>query len=65
VGPTTGLYVMEKRNISCSCRESNPGCPVRSLSLYRLSYPGSRGGDGGGGGGGGGVVILFSSILVY
>jgi hypothetical protein len=31
VGPRTGLNVMEKRNIR-PCRESNPGCPARSLS---------------------------------
>jgi hypothetical protein len=34
----SGRYGEEK---SCLCQESNPGSPARSLSLYRLSYPGS------------------------
>jgi hypothetical protein len=32
-----GLYPVEKRKISCPCRESNPGRPSRSPSLYWLS----------------------------
>jgi hypothetical protein len=43
VGPTAGLDAVELRKISCLCRESNPGRPARSPSLYRLSYPGSQG----------------------
>jgi hypothetical protein len=35
VGPIAGLDAM-KRKICFSCRESNPGHPARSLSLYRL-----------------------------
>jgi hypothetical protein len=37
VGPRAGLDVMEKRKI-LPCRDANPGSPVRSLSLYQLSY---------------------------
>jgi hypothetical protein len=33
-----GLDAMEKRKISCPCRESNPSRPARNPSLYRLSY---------------------------
>jgi hypothetical protein len=40
VGPTTGLDAEEERKIS-PCRESKPGPPVRSQSLYRLNYPDS------------------------
>jgi hypothetical protein len=39
MGPRAGLYVVEKRKISCTRRESNPSRPARSQSLYRLSYP--------------------------
>jgi hypothetical protein len=28
--------------MSCLCHESNPGHPACTLSLYQLSYPGSR-----------------------
>jgi hypothetical protein len=38
VGPRFGLAAAEKRRIFHS-RDSNPGRPVRSSSLYRLSYP--------------------------
>jgi hypothetical protein len=38
VGPRTGLDVVEKRKVALLCRESNPGRPARSLSLYRLSH---------------------------
>jgi hypothetical protein len=38
VGPRVGLDDVEKRKI-VHCRESNPGRPARSPSLYRLSYP--------------------------
>jgi hypothetical protein len=41
VGPRAGLDAPEKRKISCPCRESKPSSEPRSLSLYRLSYPGS------------------------
>jgi hypothetical protein len=37
--PKTSLGSVEKRNISCLCRESNPGRPARSPSLYSQSYP--------------------------
>jgi hypothetical protein len=40
VGPRAGLDAVEQRNISCFCRESNPGRPARSPSLYRLNYGG-------------------------
>jgi hypothetical protein len=40
VGPQSPLYTVIRR-ISCPCRESNPGSPAHSPSLYRLSYPGS------------------------
>jgi hypothetical protein len=36
VRPRTGLDSEEKRKKSCLCRESNPGGPARSLSVYRL-----------------------------
>jgi hypothetical protein len=41
VGPKAGLDAVEKRKISCPCRESDPGRPAVSPSLYRLSYSGS------------------------
>jgi hypothetical protein len=37
-----GLDAVEKRKISCHCLESNPGRPARSLSLFQLSYLGSK-----------------------
>jgi hypothetical protein len=40
LGPRAGLDAVEKRKI-LHCRESNPGCPTDSPSLYRLSYPDS------------------------
>jgi hypothetical protein len=39
VDPRAGLVAVEERKITCPCRESNPDRPVRSRSLYRLSYP--------------------------
>jgi hypothetical protein len=41
VGPRAGLDAETRRKILCPCRGSNPGRPVRSQSLYWLSYPGS------------------------
>jgi hypothetical protein len=38
----SGLDAVEKRKISWPCRESNPSLPVRSLSLYQLSYSGFK-----------------------
>jgi hypothetical protein len=35
------MGTVQYRKISCPCRESIPGFPVRSSSLYRLSCPGS------------------------
>jgi hypothetical protein len=43
VGPRAGLDAEARRKILCFCRGSNPGRPVRSQSLYWLSYPGSFG----------------------
>jgi hypothetical protein len=40
VGPRAGLGAVEERNI-LPYRQSNPGRPARSPSLYRLNYPGS------------------------
>jgi hypothetical protein len=40
VGRRVALDDVEKRQISFPCWESNCGRPVRSSSLYRLSYPG-------------------------
>jgi hypothetical protein len=40
VGHKAGLDAVE-RKISCPCREWNPGRPIRSPSLYRLSQPSS------------------------
>jgi hypothetical protein len=37
MGPRTGLDAVNKRQI-LYIRESNPGCPARSPSLYRPSY---------------------------
>jgi hypothetical protein len=34
VGPRAGLDAVEKRRISCPCRESNPGSQARNPSLY-------------------------------
>jgi hypothetical protein len=42
-GPRAGLDAENRRKILCSCWGSNPGCPVRSQTLYWLSYPGSYG----------------------
>jgi hypothetical protein len=39
VGLRASLDAMGKRKISYICRESNPGCPVCTQFLYRLSYP--------------------------
>jgi hypothetical protein len=41
VGPRAGLDAEARGKILCLCRESNPGRPVRSQTLYWLSYPGS------------------------
>jgi hypothetical protein len=41
VGPRAGLAAVEKRKISCPCRESKPSCPDRNPSLYQPSYRGS------------------------
>jgi hypothetical protein len=41
VGPRAVLDAVEKKKISCSCRERIPGRPARSQSLYLLSYPSS------------------------
>jgi hypothetical protein len=40
VGARAGLDAGETRRILCPYRESNPGRPARSPSLYRLSSPG-------------------------
>jgi hypothetical protein len=40
VGLKVGLDTVDKRKISCSCWESNPGRLAYSSSLYRPSYPG-------------------------
>jgi hypothetical protein len=37
--PRAGLDAVEKREVSYPCRESNPGRPSHSTSLYRLRYP--------------------------
>jgi hypothetical protein len=39
--PRSGVDVVENRNISCLCRETNPDNQARSLSAFQLSYPGS------------------------
>jgi hypothetical protein len=39
VGPRAGLDAGAIRKTLYFCRGSNPGRPVRSQSLYRLSYP--------------------------
>jgi hypothetical protein len=39
VGPRAGLDAETRGKILCPCRGSNPGRPVRSQSLYWLSYP--------------------------
>jgi hypothetical protein len=41
VGPRAGLDAEARRKVLCLCRRSNPGRPVRSQTLYRLSYRGS------------------------
>jgi hypothetical protein len=41
VGSRAGLDTEARREILCLCRGSNPGRPVHSQSLYRLSYPSS------------------------
>jgi hypothetical protein len=38
VGPRAGLDAEVRGKILCLCRGSNPGRPVRSQTLYRLSY---------------------------
>jgi hypothetical protein len=39
-GPQSWSRRCGEEKISCLCRESNPGRPARSLTLYRLSCPG-------------------------
>jgi hypothetical protein len=41
VGPRAGLGAVKYRKIACPYRESNPGRPARSSSLYGLNYSGS------------------------
>jgi hypothetical protein len=41
VGPRAGLDAETRRKIFCLCLESKPGRPVRSQTLYWLSYPSS------------------------
>jgi hypothetical protein len=41
VGPRAGLDTEVRGKILCPCRGSNPDHPVRSQTLYWLSYPGS------------------------
>jgi hypothetical protein len=41
VGPRAGPDAEARRKILCLCRRSNPGRPVRSQTLYCLSYRGS------------------------
>jgi hypothetical protein len=38
VGPTAGMDDVEKSKTSCPCRDSNSVRPIRSSSLYLLSY---------------------------
>jgi hypothetical protein len=38
MGPKAGLDDVEKRKIACHYKESNPGRPAHSPSLYRLSF---------------------------
>jgi hypothetical protein len=40
VGFRAGLDAGARRKILCLCRRLNPGRPVRSQTLYSLSYPG-------------------------
>jgi hypothetical protein len=40
VGPRADLDAKARRKILCLCRGLNPGRPVRSQTLYWLSYPG-------------------------
>jgi hypothetical protein len=42
VGLRAGLNAVQKRKITCTFLESNPGRPARNLSLYWLSYSGSQ-----------------------
>jgi hypothetical protein len=42
VGPIAGMDAVEYRKISYPCRESNPGRPAHSTSLFRLRHPGSH-----------------------
>jgi hypothetical protein len=39
VGPRAGLDAEARGKILCLCRGTNPGRPVRSQTLYWLSYP--------------------------
>jgi hypothetical protein len=41
VGPRAGLDAEVRGKILCLRRGSNPGSPIRSQTLYWLSYPGS------------------------
>jgi hypothetical protein len=41
-GPQRRSGLSREEKISYLCRESNPFLAVCSLSLYRLSYPGSK-----------------------
>jgi hypothetical protein len=42
VGSRAGLDAEARRKILCPCRRSNTDGPVRSQTLYCLSYPGSK-----------------------
>jgi hypothetical protein len=53
-GPQELIWMLWiKKKISCPCWESNPSRPVRSPSLYQLSYHGSS------------LYIIFMFILYY
>jgi hypothetical protein len=42
MGPIAGLDAEARRKVLCLSRGSNPGRPVRSQTLYWLSYRGSN-----------------------
>ena len=45
MGPRASLGVLENRQFSCTCQETNHDCLVvqpLALSLYQLYYPGSK-----------------------
>jgi hypothetical protein len=64
VTPRASLDAVKKREMSCTCQQTNSGHPARSQSLYRLSYPGSHDNEWWIQGGGNSIGLFCCSVLV-